>query len=209
MPKGDRRNKAKRTSVTPTIYVIAGPNGAGKTTFSVEFLPHVANCRIFLNADLIAAGLSPLDPESQNVAAGKLLLSYVKQCVKSQSTFGLETTLSGRSYARLFRNAKQRGFRIVLFFLWLPSVSLALARVENRVKQGGHHVPANVIRRRFRSGLRNLINVYKPVADELWLYDASTLPPNGFAIQRPEGTMIRDSRRFIQFQSACRKKGRS
>jgi predicted ABC-type ATPase len=208
MPKDDRRKKkTKPSSAKPTIYVIAGPNGAGKTTFSAEFLPHFANCRNFLNADLIAAGLSPFDPESQNVNAGRLLLSNVKLLLKARRTFGLETTLSGRSYVRLFRNAKRRGYRIVFFFLWLPSVSLALSRVENRVKQGGHHVPTNVIRRRYRLGLRNLITVYKPVIDEMWLYDASTMPPTCFAIQRSQAMTIQDSKRLIRFQLDIRKKG--
>jgi predicted ABC-type ATPase len=208
MPKKARRKKrATHSSAKPTIYVIAGPNGAGKTTFSAEFLPHFAKCRIFLNADLIAAGLSPFDPESQNVTAGRLVLSNVKLLLKAQTTFGLETTLSGRSYVRLFRNAKRRGFRIVLFFLWLPSVSLALLRVKNRVKQGGHHVPANLIRRRYRSGMRNLTTVYKPLIDEMWLYDASTLPPTCFAIQRLRGMTIQDSKRLIRFQLDVRKKG--
>lgn len=208
MPKDDRRKKkAIRSSAKPTIYVIAGPNGSGKTTFSTEFLPHFVDCRIFLNADLIAAGLSPFDPESQNVTAGRLLLSNVKLLMKERTTFGLETTLSGRSYVRLFRNAKRRGFRIVLFFLWLPSVSLALSRVKNRVVQGGHHVPSNMIRRRYRAGMRNLTTVYKPLIDEMWLYDASTMPPKCFAIQRSQAMTIQDSKRLIRFQLGVRKKG--
>ena len=134
---------------SPTVYVIARPNGAGKTTFSAEFLPDFVNCREFLNADLIAAGLSPFAPETQNLRAGRLLLTRIKELTGAKQDFGFETTLSGRSYVRLLNEMKNDGYRILLFFLWLPSADLAVARVKNRVRQGGHNVPEPVIRRRF------------------------------------------------------------
>ena len=106
---------------SPTVYVIAGPNGAGKTTFANEFLPDFVNCREFLNADLIAAGLSPFAPETQNLRAGRLLLTRIKELTGAKQDFGFETTLSGRSYVRLLNEMKNDGYRILLFFLWLPS----------------------------------------------------------------------------------------
>ncbi len=162
---------------SPTVYVIAGPNGAGKTTFSAEFLPDFVNCREFLNADLIAAGLSPFAPETQNLKAGRLLLTRIKELTGAKQDFGFETTLSGRSYVRLLNEMKNDGYRILLFFLWLPSTDLAVARVKNRVRQGGHNVPEPVIRRRFESGIRNLFQLYRSQVDAWWLYDASRLPP--------------------------------
>ena len=129
----------------PTVYVIAGPNGAGKTTFASEFLPDFVNCREFLNADLIAAGLSPFAPETQNVRAGRLLLTRIKELTASKENFGFETTLSGRGYVRLLTEMKSTSYRVVLFFLWLPSADVAVARVKNRVRQGGHNVGANML----------------------------------------------------------------
>ena len=161
----------------PTVYVISGPNGAGKTTFASEFLPDFVDCREFLNADLIAAGLSPFAPETQNLQAGRLLLSRIKELAKGRRDFGFETTLSGRSYVRLLKTMKEDGYRVITYFLWLPSAELAVSRVANRVRQGGHNIPEAVIRRRFVSGLRNLFHLYRPVLDAWWLYDASRLPP--------------------------------
>lgn len=162
---------------SPTVYVIAGPNGAGKTTFANEFLPGFVNCREFLNADLIAAGLSPFAPETQNVRAGRLLLTRIRELIVARQNFSFETTLSGRGYARLLKEMKARGYGIVLFFLWLPGADVAVARVENRVRQGGHHVSGPVIQRRFLSGMRNLFRLYRPLADVWRLYDGSRLPP--------------------------------
>ena len=161
----------------PTVYVIAGPNGAGKTTFANEFLPDFVHCREFLNADLIAAGLSPFAPETQNMRAGRLFLTRIKELTKVRENFGFETTLSGRGYVRLLTEMKRIGYRVVLFFLWLPDVDVAVARVKNRVRQGGHNIPEHVIRRRFKSGMRNLFHLYRPLADVWRLYDGSQLPP--------------------------------
>jgi predicted ABC-type ATPase len=167
----------------PTVYVVAGPNGAGKTTFASEFLPDFVRCLEFLNADLIAAGLSPFTPESQNLRAGRLLLERIRELAVAQRDFGFETTLSGRSYLKLLGDMKSRGFRIVLFFLWLPSATMAIARVENRVRQGGHHVPEEDISRRYAAGIRNLFQLYRPILDGWWLYDASRLPPKLIAFE--------------------------
>lgn len=161
----------------PTVYVIAGPNGAGKTTFAQEFLPDFVHCREFLNADLIAAGLSPFAPETQDFRAARLLLTRIKELVKAGQNFAFETTLSGRSYVRLLEEMKSKGYRVVLFFLWLPSSDMAITRVRSRVSQGGHDVPKDIIKRRYTAGLSNLFNRYRAIADTWRLYDASRLPP--------------------------------
>jgi predicted ABC-type ATPase len=173
----------KKSNNTPTVYVIAGPNGAGKTTFASEFLPDFVKCREFLNADLIAAGLSPFAPESQNLRAGRLLLERIRELAEERADFGFETTLSGRTYVKLLTDMKTSGYRIMLFFLWLPNAGMAVTRVENRVKEGGHSVPPADIRRRYQAGVRNVFRLYRPILDRWWLYDASRVPPNLIAIE--------------------------
>lgn len=165
----------------PTVYVVAGPNGAGKTTFAAEFLPHFADCREFLNADLIAAGLSPFAPETQNVRAARLMLGRFRELVAVHADFGFETTLAGRGYVRWFETMRREGYRIVLFFLWLPNPHLALDRVANRVRQGGHSIPPEDVRRRFVAGLKNFREIYCWLVEEWRLYDASELPPRWIA----------------------------
>ena len=167
----------------PTVYLVAGPNGAGKTTFATEFLPSFANCKEFLNADLIAAGLSPFNPESQNLRAGRLLLERIEELATQCVDFGFETTLSGRTYAKLLSDLKARGYRTVLYFLWLPGEELAISRVANRVQQGGHNVPPLDIRRRYWAGIKNLFQLYMPLLDRWLLYDASQSPPSLIAFE--------------------------
>ena len=174
----------KKSRKRPTLYVIAGPNGAGKTTFASEFLPAFVRCREFLNADLIAAGLSPFAPETQNVRAGRLLLARIDELAAAKKDFGFETTLAGITYAKRLRNMQRAGYRIVLFFLWLPSARVAAARVANRVRQGGHPVSEEDIRRRYHAGLRNLVQRYLPLADAWWMYDGSKLPPKVIAYEK-------------------------
>ena len=165
------------TTSRPTIYVIAGPNGAGKTTFATRYLPEFVTCREFVNADLIAWGLSPFAPETQNRRAGRLLLERIGELAKGMADFGIETTLAGRSYFKLLSDLKRNGYHVHLFFLWLPSSDIAVTRVANRVKQGGHNVPLEDIRRRYLAGMKNLLQLYLPILDRWWLYDASDLPP--------------------------------
>ena len=189
-----------KPSRNPTVYVIAGPNGAGKTTFAAEFLPDFVHCRQFLNADLIAAGLSPFAPETQNLRAGRLLLERIKELSQAREDFGFETTLSGRTHARLLMDLKGAGYRIVLFFFWLPSADLAVMRVANRVQQGGHAVPEADVRRRFTLGLKNLFKLYRPCLDAWWLYNASRLPPELIA-REENGTLgAVDADLFAQIQ---------
>lgn len=155
------------------IVIIAGPNGAGKTTFAKEYLPNEAGCPDFINADLIAAGLSPFRPEAAAVHAGRLMLQEIKSRVKQRKSFAFETTLSGRSYAHKIPQWQALGYHVKLIFLNLPSANMAVARVAARVAQGGHNVPEAVIRRRFSSGLRNFDNTYMKIVDAWILYDNS------------------------------------
>jgi predicted ABC-type ATPase len=143
----------EKVNPSRTVYIMAGPNGAGKTTLATEFLPAAVSCRQFVNADLIAAGLSPFAPETRNFRAGRLLLERIKELSEAGEDFGFETTLSGRAYARTLSGLKRLGYRIVLFNLWLPSADLAVARVSNRVRQGGHSAPESDVRRRFGARL--------------------------------------------------------
>jgi predicted ABC-type ATPase len=159
------------------VVIIAGPNGAGKTTFAREFLPNEAHCPDFINADLIAAGLSPFNPEAAALRAGRLMLEEIDARAAQRRSFAFETTLSGRVYAHDIRAWQHLGYHVKLIFLSLPSADVAVARVAARVAQGGHNVPEEVIRRRFSSGLINLERIYKPLVDAWIVYDNSSRPP--------------------------------
>ncbi len=159
------------------IVIIAGPNGAGKTTFAREFLPNEADCPVFVNADLIAAGLSPFDPEAAALRAGRIMLDEILGHVRRLESFSFETTLAGLTYARMIPLWRGSGYRVKLVFLQLPSEEVAVARVAARVAQGGHNVPEAVIRRRFRSGVRNFEVIYRPLVDSWSLYDNSGQRP--------------------------------
>ncbi|MBI4840796.1 MAG: AAA family ATPase [candidate division NC10 bacterium] len=159
------------------IVIIAGPNGAGKTTFAREFLPHEAGCPDFVNMDLIASGLSPFDPQRAALRAGRLMLQEIHRRVRAGESFAFETTLSGRSYARMIPRWREVGYHVKLVFLSLPSVDLAVARVSARVAQGGHDIREQVIRRRFDAGLRNFEGVYRALVDSWVLYDNSGPTP--------------------------------
>ena len=151
------------------IVIIAGPNGAGKTTFALEFLPKEAGGTVFVNADLIAAGLSPFEPELAAVKAGRLMLEAIAEHERTGESFAFETTLSGRIYARRISHWQAAGYQVTLIFLALPSAEIAIARVKERVRQGGHDVAESAIRGRFASGLRNFREVYRDMVD-VWLY---------------------------------------
>ena len=159
------------------IVIIAGPNGAGKTTFAREFLPKEADCPGFINVDLIAAGLSPFDPDRASMRAGRLVLQEIGRRVRVGESFAFETTLSGRHFARLIPEWRNVGYHVKLIFLSLPSANLAVARVTSRVAQGGHFVPEPVMRRRFDIGLRNFESIYRVLVSSWALYDNSGSVP--------------------------------
>lgn len=155
------------------VIIIAGPNGAGKTTFAREFLPNEAACPVFVNADLIAAGLAPFAPQSAAVQAGRMMLQELERHFRAGHSFAFETTLSGRTYLRHIRQWQRAGYWVELIFLKLNDVEEAVARVQQRVRQGGHDIAEAVIRRRFNAGLANFHQHYAPIVDAWALYDNS------------------------------------
>jgi predicted ABC-type ATPase len=155
------------------IVIVAGPNGAGKTTFAREFLPNEAGCPTFVNADLIAAGLAPFQPETAALRAGRLMLEEIARHAADGRSFAFETTLSGLTYVRMIERWRANGYRIELFFLSLATPEAAIARVAMRVRQGGHAVPPDTIRRRFAAGLRNFRDIYRQRVDYWQLFDNS------------------------------------
>lgn len=154
----------------PTCWIIAGPNGAGKTTFALEFLPEVADCHIFINADLIAAGLSPLAPEKELLNASKLFLAEIQSRIKNETSFAFETTLAGRTYLKLIKKLKAEGWQVELIYLALPNSNISQLRVAERVKHGGHNIPLNDIKRRFPRSLANLLFDYSHLVDHCQCY---------------------------------------
>lgn len=150
----------------PTCWIIAGPNGAGKTTFALEYLPAVAHCRRFINADLIAAGLSPLAPERQLLAASRLFLREIEDCIAARQDFAFETTLSGRTYLKLIQRLLTQAWRVELIYLALPCAEMSRLRVAERVAHGGHDIPEKDIARRFPRSLRNLFQLFAPQVNQ-------------------------------------------
>ena len=162
---------------SPRIVILAGPNGAGKTTFAREYLPSDVACPVFVNADLIAAGISPFAADTAAIRAGRIMLGEIRRHVARGRTFAFETTLAGRRYARLIPEWRRRGYHVHIAFLSLPDPDLAVARVAARVRQGGHDVPEEIVRRRFDSGRSNFEAVYRGLVDSWAMYDASFQPP--------------------------------
>lgn len=158
------------------LYIIAGCNGAGKTTASFTVLPEMLGCREFVNADEIAAGLSPFNPEGVAIQAGRLMIDRIIYLLKEGETFAFETTLATRSYVKLIRQAQKRGYFVTLLFFSLSTPEQAVARVAKRVAMGGHNIPTDVIYRRYEAGLSNLFQLYMPVCDNWSLYDNSDCP---------------------------------
>ena len=161
---------------SPVIYAIGGPNGAGKTTFAREFLPAVG-IEPFLNADSLAAGLSPLRPEAMAIPAARLLLERWRALVAARTSFAFESTFSGRTYAPMLRAARAAGYTVNVCYLWLPSDRASLMRVRSRVREGGHHVPPEDIQRRYLPSVRNFFELYLPLSDVTLLYEAAVKPP--------------------------------
>jgi len=174
------------------VYIIAGSNGAGKTTFARSFLPDYAKCRRFVNSDLIAQGLSPFSPEGAAMKAGRLVLEEISDLAGKGLDFGFETTLSGKFYVNRLRDLKQNGYSLHLFFLWVPTPELAIARIKDRVAEGGHHVASEDVKRRFFRGIYNLFNFYRPLLDSWILLNNSSVTPSLIAKEKGRQLTIVD-----------------
>lgn len=158
----------------PNLYIISGCNGAGKTTVSFTILPELLNCKEFVNADEIARGLSPFQPEKVSFEAGRIMLRRINELLESNQNFAFETTLASRTYKPKITEAKRKNFHVILLFFWLESVELAIERVKTRVSEGGHNIPTDVIKRRYINGIKNLFDIYLPIVDEAMIFDNST-----------------------------------
>ena len=158
----------------PWVVIVGGPNGAGKSTAAPEILPGVLGVNEFVNADVIAAGLSGLAPDRAAVTAGRVMLARLRELASQTADFAFETTLASRSFAPWIERLRGRGYHFRLVFLWLPSADAAVARVRQRVQLGGHSVPEDTVRRRYGRGLRNFFHLYMPLADSWSLYDSSS-----------------------------------
>jgi predicted ABC-type ATPase len=159
------------------LYILAGCNGAGKTTASKELIPEILDCQIFINADEIAFELSPFQPESVAIQAGRIMLMHIQELLTDGKSFTFETTLSAKSYTSIIRQAKNLGYEITLIFMWLNSVELAIERVATRVLEGGHHIPTDTIRRRYSAGIQNLFQIYLPIVDNFMIFDSTNSIP--------------------------------
>ncbi|WP_339663487.1 zeta toxin family protein [uncultured Polaribacter sp.] len=155
------------------LYIIAGCNGAGKTTASFTILPEIIECKEFVNADEIAKGLSPFQPEKVSFESGRIMIHRINELLKDNESFAFETTLSTRSYKNKILQAKQQGYTVTLLFFWLNNIELAKERVRIRVIEGGHNIPKNVIERRYLKGIYNLFDIYLPIIDGALIFDNS------------------------------------
>lgn len=168
----------------PNLYIIAGPNGAGKTTASFNLLPDVLHCPNFVNADEIARGLSPFAPELVAIQAGRIMLQRIEELLPQRVDFAIETTLSTRSYVNLVHRAQELGYKVHLIFFFLENEEQAIKRVQQRVSNGGHNIPEEDIRRRFKRGLYNLLHLYLPICDSVLVYNNVITPAKLVARKR-------------------------
>lgn len=159
--------------MSKNLYIIAGCNGAGKTTASFTILPEILDCKEFVNADEIAKGLSPFQPEKVAFEAGRIMLHRINELLETNKIFAFETTLATKSYKSKIKIAQEKNYKVILLFFWLQDVDLAIERVKTRVKEGGHNIEIEVIKRRYVNGISNLFNIYLPIANEVMIFDNS------------------------------------
>lgn len=171
------------------VYIIAGCNGAGKTTASYGILPQFLNCKEFVNADEIAKGLSPFQPETVSFEAGRIMLHRIEELLEKGNDFAFETTLSTRSFVKTIEKAQNEMYQVSLVYFWLNSVELAKARVAQRVAEGGHNIKEEVIERRYQRGLANLFNLYLPLCNNVMIFDNSNNVPNLLAKKSKNGAI--------------------
>jgi predicted ABC-type ATPase len=193
------------TSTYKDVVMIGGPNGAGKTTAATTLLPKILDIREFVNADEIAGGLSPFNPEGSAIAAGRLMIERIHELIARGESFAFETTCSGRAHAQTLLKCRDAGYRLTLIFLWLPSAKDALRRVARRVAQGGHWIPDDVVIRRYAAGLKNLQQPYLPIADIAYIYDNTDQGGILIAERQPGQTLVVcDDRRWKRILEANR-----
>lgn len=161
----------------PKLYIIGGPNGAGKTTAALKILPEFLNCLEYVNADSIAVGLSPFNPSSVDIQAGRLMLSRINELIEESVDFAFESTLASRSFTQLIEKVKKKNYKVNLIYFWLQNPELAIERVAKRVRQGGHNIPEETIRRRFERSKSNFNELYLPICDNWSVYDNSFNEP--------------------------------
>ncbi len=188
------------------LFIISGCNGAGKTTASYTILPELLDCNEFVNADEIAKGLSPFNPESASIQSGRLMLNRIHNLIDKGEDFAFETTLSTKSYRGLVKKAKETGYQITLLFFWLRTEELAVKRVETRVKEGGHNIPEPVIRRRYRNGLRNFFQIFEFIMDE-WIFIDNSGEPYEIIAQKdtPNNKIIHNSDKWNELLKKYKK----
>lgn len=189
---------------SPVCTIIAGPNGAGKTTFALTYLPEVAHCRNFVNADLIAAGLSPLSPEREWMMASRLFLDEIHRYIERRVEFAFETTLSGKTYLKLIRNLLADGWQVQLYYLCLPSIEMSVQRVAERVAHGGHDIPYESIVRRYTRSITNLVNHYAPLCNSTICLDNSGPTPEVIFVQNAMGRTIENRELYDALYSGVR-----
>ncbi len=184
------------------LYIIAGCNGAGKTTASFTILPEIINCKEFVNADEIAKGLSPFQPEKVSFEAGRIMLNRINELLRENESFAFETTLATKSYKQKIEEARKSGYTITLLFFWLKTIELAKERVKIRVSEGGHNIEPEIIERRYKNGINNLFNIYLPIVDGALIFDNSEGKHELLAQKTIDGNLILiDEKKFNELKS--------
>jgi predicted ABC-type ATPase len=184
------------------LYIIAGCNGAGKTTASFTILPEILDCKEFVNADEIAKGLSPFQPDKVALEAGRIMINRINDLLKEDLSFAFETTLATKSYRNKILLAKNKGYTVTLLFFWLQTIELAKERVATRVLEGGHNIPNDIIERRYLNGIKNLFSIYIPIVDELMIFDNSQVKSELIASKSNDSSLIiRNEQKFNYLKS--------
>jgi len=180
--------------------MIGGPNGAGKTTSAYSLMPDLLSCKEYVNADAIAAGLSPFDPDSTSLQAGKLMLKRIHNLAEENEDFAFETTMFARSFVPFLKKCKHKGYDLTLLFIWLESSELAVSRVKDRVNNGGNHIPENVVCRRYSKSINHFINLYLPLADSWSIFDNSYETPEMIAMYDKSGMVISNQKLWYSLE---------
>jgi predicted ABC-type ATPase len=184
----------------PTLFIIAGPNGVGKTTFADRYLPDEAKQLEFVNADLIARGLSPYDPEAAAMEAGRIALTRIRELIASRTGFTWETTMSGKTAVVWLRQAREAGYVLKSYFLWVRNLETTIRRIRQRVVEGGHAISEDVSRRRFFKTIQNFFTIYRPLMTSWRLYENELLGPRLLAVEKYGRLVVRDPAQFAQMQ---------